>query len=136
MSRSFWAAAAAAMLAAFLSSGPVRAQSTHHDQEHGAAAVTPQSFDAQMAQAMERMHAAMAAARVSGQPGHDFLTAMIPHHQGAIDMAKAVLLVTTDARIRNLAQSIITEQQYEIQLMESLLAQTPQPPSAKQEKDR
>jgi uncharacterized protein (DUF305 family) len=72
----------------------------------------------------------------AGDPDVAFVQAMIPHHQGAIDMAKAVLLVTTDARIRNLAQSIITEQQYEIQLMESLLAQTPQPPSAKQEKDR
>jgi uncharacterized protein (DUF305 family) len=136
MFQSFWAATAAAMLAAFLSSGPVRAQSTHHDQEHGATALTPQSFDAQLAQAMERMHAAMAAAPVSGQPERDFLATMIPHHQGAIDMAKAVLLVTTDTRIRNLAQSIVTEQQYEIQLMESLLAQTTQSPSPKQEKDR
>jgi len=48
---------------------------------------------------------------------------MIPHHQGAIDMAKAVLLTTQDPQIRNLAQSIITEQAYEIQLMNSMLTQ-------------
>jgi uncharacterized protein (DUF305 family) len=83
------------------------------------------SFDILMAQAMERMHAAMAAMPQTGQPDRDFLAAMVPHHQGAIDMAKAVLLVTTDPRIRNLAQSIITEQQYEIELMTRMLAETP-----------
>jgi len=77
-----------------------------------------------MIHAMERMHAAMAAAPRTGQPDRDFLAAMIPHHQGAIDMAKAVLLVTKDPRIRNLAQSIITEQQYEVELMQRLLAES------------
>jgi uncharacterized protein (DUF305 family) len=84
-----------------------------------------QSFDALLTQAMHRMHAAMAAVPQTGQPDRDFLAAMVPHHQGAVDMAKAVLLVTTDARIRNLAQSIITEQQYEIDLMTRLLAEMP-----------
>jgi uncharacterized protein (DUF305 family) len=88
------------------------------------------SFDAQMTEAMERMHTAMAAMRSTGRPESDFLAAMIPHHQGAIDMAKAVLLVAQDPRIRNLAQSIITEQQYEIELMKTLLAESrPQSPS-------
>jgi len=77
-----------------------------------------------MAQAMDRMHTAMAAAPRTGQPDRDFLAAMIPHHQGAIDMAKAVLLATKDPRIRNLAQSIITEQQSEIELMKRLLGET------------
>jgi uncharacterized protein (DUF305 family) len=39
-------------------------------------------------------------------------------------MAKAVLLVTKDPHIRNLAQSIITEQQSEIELMKQLLGET------------
>ena len=81
------------------------------------------SFSAQMALAADRMHAAMAAAPRTGQPDRG-AAAMIPHHQGAIDMAKAVLLVTTDPRIRNLAQSIITEQQSEIELMKQLLGET------------
>jgi uncharacterized protein (DUF305 family) len=59
---------------------------------------------------------------VTGDPEHDFLSQMIPHHQGAIDMAKAVLGSTEDPAIRNLAQSIITEQTYEITLMRSMLA--------------
>src|SRR4051795_2755662 len=85
---------------------------------------TETSFAAQMMQAMDRMHAAMAGAPRTGQPDRDFLAAMIPHHQGAIEMAKAVLLTTNDASIRNLAQSIITEQQSEIELMKRLLGET------------
>lgn len=93
----------------------------------GPAASIDPSFDARMARAMERMHAAMAAVPTTGQPDRDFLAAMVPHHQGAIDMAEAVLLVTKDPRIRNLAQSIITEQRYEIELMKTLLAAPAEP---------
>ena len=92
------------------------------------------SFSAQIALATDRMHAAMAAAPRTGEPDRDFLAAMIPHHQGAIDMAKAVLLVTKDPRIRNLAQSIITEQQAEIELMRTLLAEPAPTPSNPEEK--
>lgn len=103
------------------------AQAHHHEMAPAVTEASPvasdESFKASMAAAMEHMHAAMAAVRATGQPERDFLGAMIPHHQGAIDMAKAVLLVTKDARIRNLAQSIITEQQYEIELMKTLLAE-------------
>ena len=74
------------------------------------------------ARAMERMHAGMGAAPTNGDPRHDFLSQMIPHHQGAVDMAKAALLATDDPEIRNLAQSIIVEQQYEIDLMTRLIA--------------
>jgi uncharacterized protein (DUF305 family) len=115
------------------------AQSQHHhgtagDRRPSAPTARDASFAAQMAQAMHRMHTAMAAAPRTGQPDRDFLAAMIPHHQGAIDMAKAVLLVTKDPRIRNLAQSIITEQQYEIELMRTLLAEPAPTPSSPEEK--
>jgi uncharacterized protein (DUF305 family) len=102
--------------------------------EQTAPASASSSFDTLMAQAMDRMHAAMAAAPRTGEPNRDFLAAMVPHHQGAVDMAKAVLLVTTDPRIRNLAQSIITEQQYEIDLMTRLLAEMPASSSPTKEK--
>ena len=75
-----------------------------------------------IAEAMETMHADMMSAPVTGAPEHDFLSQMIPHHQGAVDMAKAVLGSSEDPAIRNLAQSIITEQTYEIALMRSMLA--------------
>jgi len=43
---------------------------------------------------------------------------MLPHHQGAVDMARAMLLYTDDPEIRNLALGIITEQQTEIRVMQ------------------
>jgi uncharacterized protein (DUF305 family) len=121
----------------FLMSGEGLAQAQdehHHLPEQTAPAPASQSFNVLMAQAMDRMHAAMAAVPRTGLPDHGFLAAMVPHHQGAVDMAKAVLLVTTDPRIRNLAQSIITEQQYEIDLMTRMLAEMPDPSSPTREK--
>ena len=57
-------------------------------------------------------------AEYTGDPDHDFVTMMIPHHQGAIDMAKTILLYGKDPQMRRLAQEIITDQQSEIQLMQ------------------
>lgn len=82
----------------------------------------PSSYARATAQAMDTMHSAMMSAPVTGDPEHDFLSQMIPHHQGAVDMAKAVLGSSSDPAIRNIAQSIITEQTYEIALMRSMLA--------------
>lgn len=84
-------------------------------------ASTAQPFAALMKDAMAVMGEGMRRAPANGVPEHDFVAMMIPHHQGAIDMAKAVLLRTTDPEIRNLAQGIITEQQNEIQVMQAWL---------------
>lgn len=65
----------------------------------------------------------MRKAPMDGNINHDFVTMMIPHHQGAIDMAKALLLYTKDPQLRNLAQGIITEQRNEIQLLKIWLQQ-------------
>lgn len=78
-------------------------------------------FDRMMAEAMAIMDRDMAAAPMNGQAGHDFVTMMLPHHQGAIDMAKAVLLNTQDPELRNLALGIIAEQQNEINVMRAWL---------------
>jgi len=115
------------MVSALLTSSVALAAERHRHrtapQQESPPTSSSESFDGNMAWSMERMHAGMAAARATGNPDRDFLAAMLPHHQGAIDMAKAVLLVTKDPRVRNLAQSIITGQQYEIELMKVLLAE-------------
>ncbi|HEY2047419.1 MAG TPA: DUF305 domain-containing protein [Candidatus Udaeobacter sp.] len=64
----------------------------------------------------------MAAAPMTGDPNHDFSAMMIPHHQGAIEMAKTFLLHGQDAALRRLAQEIIVTQQQEIQVMQLRLA--------------
>ncbi|WP_322080288.1 DUF305 domain-containing protein [Burkholderia cenocepacia] len=85
-------------------------------------ASTAKPFAQLMDDAMAVMDHGMRAAPMNGDPDHDFVTMMIPHHQGAIDMAKAVLLSTQDPELRNLALSIITEQHNEIRLMQAWLA--------------
>jgi uncharacterized protein (DUF305 family) len=75
-----------------------------------------------MDDAMAVMERGMQAAPMNGEPGHDFVTMMLPHHQGAIDMARAVLLDTRDPELRNLALGIIAEQQNEINVMQAWLA--------------
>ena len=72
---------------------------------------------------MDRMHAAMASVKPSGDSDVDFVKLMLPHHQAAIEMAKAQLMYGKDPQMRRLAQQIITDQQSEIQLMQLWLKQ-------------
>ena len=74
-----------------------------------------------MMQAMDRMDADMMAAKPTGDPDRDFAAMMIPHHQGAVDMAKIQLIYGRDPVMRRLAQAIIVEQQQEIELMQRFL---------------
>jgi uncharacterized protein (DUF305 family) len=85
-------------------------------------ASSAQPFAALMAQAMAIMDEGMQRAPTNGVAEHDFVTMMIPHHQGAVDMAKALLLYNKDPELQNLAQGILTEQQNEIKLMQAWLA--------------
>ena len=66
---------------------------------------------------MKKMDHDMKAAPMNGNADHDFVTMMIPHHQGAIDMAKGELKYGKDTAMRRLAEEIITDQKSEIDLM-------------------
>lgn len=69
----------------------------------------------------------LAAANVepSGDADADFVAAMIPHHQGAIDMARAELRHGQNEQLRRLAQEIIVTQQQEIMVMRMAIGQPP-----------
>jgi uncharacterized protein (DUF305 family) len=83
--------------------------------------VPANTFDGGLRAAMTQMDAAMCITP-SGDSDRDFARAMIPHHQGAIEMARLELVFGGDARLRRLAQGIIVEQSQEIALLRSVLA--------------
>jgi uncharacterized protein (DUF305 family) len=66
---------------------------------------------------MKVMDRDMAAAPMTGDVDRDFAAMMIPHHQGAIDMAKAELTYGKDPVMRRLAQEILVDQESEINAM-------------------
>jgi len=85
-------------------------------------------FLAENDEAMTRMMDAMTI-KPSGDVDHDFVAMMLPHHQGAIDMAQAELRYGHNEQLRRIAQEIVVEQQQEIIAMRLALGQ-PLPPSA------
>ena len=85
-------------------------------------------FLAEDAAAMDKMMAGMDV-KPTGDIEIDFAAMMIPHHQGAIDMAIAYLRYGKNERLRRIAQEIIVDQQQEIVAMRLALGQ-PLPPSA------
>jgi uncharacterized protein (DUF305 family) len=80
----------------------------------------PDAFTDGMAAAMMRMDAGMDIAS-SGDADHDFAAMMIPHHQGAIDMAMLELQYGKNPILKRLAQEIIITQQQEIDVMRKTL---------------
>jgi uncharacterized protein (DUF305 family) len=59
---------------------------------------------------------------LTGNPDRDFVLMMLPHHQGAVDMARIVLEYGTDPEIRAMAEAIIAAQEAEIAQFEAWLA--------------
>jgi hypothetical protein len=77
--------------------------------------------------AMNKMMADMTV-KPTGDVDRDFVAMMVPHHQGAIDMAQAVLRYGRNEQLRRLAQEIVVTQQQEIAAMR-LAVGDPLPPS-------
>lgn len=80
----------------------------------------PESQKAYM-EAMDKMHPPMMQGVMDPDPDAAFIKGMIPHHQGAIDMAKIVIQHGKDPEVRKLAEDIIKAQENEIDWMNEWL---------------
>jgi hypothetical protein len=86
-------------------------------------------FNAENIAAMGKMMAGMAI-KSSNDIDRDFAGMMIPHHQGAIDMAEAELRHGHNEQLRRIAQEIIVDQQQEIAAMRLALGDALPAPTA------
>lgn len=116
--------AAAIFVTLALGGGALAQQHQGHGSHagHGAPAAAASDSAATTAYkaANAKMHKDMDIA-FTGDADADFVRGMIPHHQGAIDMAKVVLAHGKDPELKKLATSIIADQEKEIAMMREWL---------------
>lgn len=87
-------------------------------------ALSASSSASEFKASMDKMHKAMAMP-MTGMADHDFAMMMVPHHQGAIDMAHVELKYGTDPKLRKMAEQIVKDQQKEIQELKGWLKSHP-----------
>jgi len=87
-------------------------------------ALSATNASAEYKASMDKMHKAMSKPMM-GNADHDFAMMMLPHHQGAVDMAKIELKYGTDPKLRKMAEQIVKSQQKEIAELQEWLESHP-----------
>jgi uncharacterized protein (DUF305 family) len=114
------ASAALIMISVLAPLQGVRAEEMKGMNMSAKAGATPadKAFAASMQDMMKAMNVTP-----TGNPDKDFVLMMMPHHQGAIDMAKVELQYGTDPELRQLATDIVAAQEKETAQMKDWLAE-------------
>lgn len=106
-----------ALLASILLCGPVSSFA-----QNGQAQSSAESdFSTPSHAAMQKMQDDMMKTPMTGDPDHDFAAMMIPHHQGAIDMAKAYTEHGKDPKLVKMAKKMVSDQEREIKVLNKWL---------------
>jgi uncharacterized protein (DUF305 family) len=110
------------VLFAFVAMLPVTAYAAEMQHDMGGMAMGDDDAAKAFEAANEKMMQDMHGMAMTGDVDKDFVTMMIPHHQGAIDMAELELKYGKDPKIRALAETIVKAQETEIAEMNDWLA--------------
>jgi uncharacterized protein (DUF305 family) len=116
-----WAVTVPLLIAPALAQQPEKSGSTPSsmpakpgtDGQNGTSSASSPADRAMMA-GMTKMNQAMSGAPMTGDPDREFVAMMMPHHQGAIDMARVELQYGKDPTLRQMAKDIVTAQEKEI----------------------
>lgn len=95
------------------------AQGSHQHGQHQSTQLSP--MQKEYADSMQIMHEGMAKAMRYQDADTAFAAGMLPHHEGAVEMAKIQLKYGKDPVLKKLAQEIIQAQESEINLMKEWL---------------
>ena len=118
------------ILAAVLAAGPAMAQPAPmpgHSMPMPMQQSSQPGSTAAYGQAMQTMMHGMDIP-YTGDPDRDFVAGMLPHHAGAVDMAKVELQYGRDPALKKLARAIIDSQSREEAFMRAWQARHPAPP--------
>jgi uncharacterized protein (DUF305 family) len=127
--RNLLRAVLAVITVSFSVSGFAQTAAPSHDgipgMKHGITAHADAPSNAAFEAADESMMSRMSDVQYTGNADRDFVAHMVPHHEGAVEMAKVELKYGKDAKLRELAKDIVAAQEKEIAFMKQWLATHP-----------
>ncbi|CEQ08930.1 Uncharacterized protein conserved in bacteria [[Clostridium] sordellii] len=113
--------------------GTVYSQNHLFAQEPSSKSEQSKDYQSSYIDIFNKMKEGMNAAQNTGNVNLDFVLEMIPHHEGGINMAKAIIKYGTNEDVKKIAQNIVTSQEAQIPLMQQLKAKFEKEPLSTKE---